>query len=79
MPVITKEEFLENMYQAFLKKVQINEFTKQRVAEETALSEEYKVNEINSKRAALVDKYNALTQTLKAELQDLQTNSESRI
>lgn len=73
MAKITKEEYVEQSYQAFLKNEQLKQLAAQRVAEETALIEEYKVNELNQKRAALIVKYKDLEAPIKAEIEALKS------
>jgi len=71
MRQITKEEYIEQSYQAFLKNAELSELAKQRAAEEQALVAEYKVDEVNQKRAAIQAKYAALAQPIQAEIVEL--------
>lgn len=71
MRQITKEEFLEQSYQAFLKNAQLTELAKQRQEEEHALAAEYKVDEANSKRSAIIAKYRALEEPIKNDINEL--------
>lgn len=71
MRQITKEEFLEQSYQAFLKQAELNELAKQRHDEEQALVDEYKVAEVNEKRAQVQAKYRALSQKIEQEIVEL--------
>lgn len=51
---LTKDEFLESLYQIELKKIQLKELSDQRQSREALLAVEYKVIEANTKRSDLI-------------------------
>lgn len=69
-----QEKFVVDLFTMYQKQNQINALAEQRVLDEKALSVEYKIDEVNSKRTALVNKFSADTAQLKSEIQDLQNN-----
>jgi hypothetical protein len=61
---MTRDEFVDMLIAEYEKQQQIKAINAQRTAEETALVQEYKVDECNAKRNALVQKYTAMIKAI---------------
>lgn len=68
---LTKDEFLENLYQEYLKQQELNDLAVARAAEEQALMDEYKIDELNQKRSAIVSKYQSLSAPIQDDLKTI--------
>jgi hypothetical protein len=70
---VTPDEIVLNMKLIYEKTEYIKTLGKQRIAEEQALCQEYKVDECNSKRSAIATKYSEVINQTYAEIATLQT------
>lgn len=57
---LTKDQFVDKMMDLHRKRKQLNDLAEQRKAEEEALALEFRVNECNTRRGAIIKKYQDL-------------------
>lgn len=61
---MTDKQLVRQFKSLYEDRKELNDLASQRQAEEQALVEEYKVDECNAKRRALIEKYQALAKTI---------------
>ena len=69
---MTNDQVVEKIKLVYKKRAEIISLAKQREAEETALVEEYKVNECNAKRNVIALRYANLNKVLQLEAQAIE-------